>query len=125
MNKNMVLLISILAFVAIAYLLISKTETTDNGDTGNGSNNNGTSSLKLTISDNTISTGDNLEFTIAGFAANETVSVTVVETGGYFAATLNSSGGGAYSFQVSDSAGTYHLRVSGDSGAVAASYTVS
>jgi len=63
----------------------------------------------LTIADDTIETGDTLNFSFTGFQPNASVSVYVVGGGG-LNITANSSGAGSGSFQIGEGPGTYTLK---------------
>ncbi len=126
MNKNIMYLITILVVALLAYFGIKALKTNASGggvNTGGGSGTGG-NSPKVTIKTKTITTGSSLEFTITGFTAKEQVTITVVQTGGYFIATLKDDGTGIYSFPVSEGAGNYTLQVSGTSGTATDSYTI-
>jgi hypothetical protein len=63
----------------------------------------------LTIADDTLVTGDTLNFSFTGFQPNASVSVYVVGGGG-LNITANSSGAGSGSFQIGENPGTYTLK---------------
>lgn len=79
----------------------------------------GTSNLSLTIhnEDANVPWYTDLVFSIDGFGANETVAISVVETGGGFNVQANSDGSGGYwAFKVTDAPGRYTLRATNSSG---------
>lgn len=76
----------------------------------------GTSNLSLTIQDVNVPCYSDLVFSIDGFGANETVAISVVETGGGFNVQANSNGGGYWAFRVTDAPGRYTLRATNSSG---------
>jgi hypothetical protein len=69
----------------------------------------------LTIADDTLTTGDTLNFSFTGFTPYASVSVFVVGGGG-LNVTANSSGAGSGSFTIGEGAGTYTLKAQDSSG---------
>lgn len=77
----------------------------------------GASNLSIAIQDVNVPRYSDLVFSIDGFSANETVAISVVETGAGFNVQANSDGSGGYwSFKVTDIPGTYTLRATNSSG---------
>ncbi|MBN1366601.1 MAG: hypothetical protein JW967_01570 [Dehalococcoidales bacterium] len=104
MKGSTLLIIATIFAVPIVLAYKSRNGTGDSGGSGeSGGTSNGTAKLTASWANGY------LTFRFSGFTPGSQVYIDVKETGGYLIAEADANGGGYYSFETSEPAGTYTL----------------